>query len=321
MTATNTQKLMKHFKKWAEDKNPTLALLSLVYATSSQELHQMIHLVRKGKRIEGDISLPKLKTWLQFYKSPKQISKAPFNLMSEYDKNSVKLHQIIQRLTQLAQDIQNHPEKLQSENGERTREFIEKYESIVKTSQELIEITIQDLHDKVNETQTIKIQNWMKAPEAIFFFRVQAPCFFLYGTYPHLLLEKAQNGDDKALEKLIRLDKSIIFEPKISEIIHQAQGLKAQAKMDMIQKAFSRPPKANLSRKKVKCLLGGYISYVSGRINLNLKAAEIRKLFDAIALDQTGDIDQDLGNMVGVVFEKAIQRSRKFWIDILPDKK
>lgn len=161
----------------------------------------------------------------------------------------------------------------------------------------------------------------MKSPEAIFLMRVQVPCFMLYGTFPHTLLKMAQSGNDKALEKLIRLDKSIIFEPKISEIIHQAQGLKAQARMAMIQKAFISPPKAKLSRKKVKCLLGGLISHISILFNQKLSAAEIRKLFDAIALDMTGDIDQGLENMVGEVFEKEIQRSRKFWNLLLADKK
>ena len=41
-----------------------------------------------------------------------------------------------------------------------------------------------------------------------------------------------------------------------------------------------------------------------------LSAAEIRELFDAISLDMNDDIDQDLGDMVGESFEKAIQRSR-----------
>ena len=89
----------------------------------------------------------------------------------------------------------------------------------------------------------------------------------------------------------------------------------------MIQKAFISPPKAKLSRKKVKCLLGGLISHISILFNQKLSAAEIRKLFDAIALDMTGDIDQDLENMVGEVFEKEIQRSRKFWNLLLADKK
>jgi len=44
------------------------------------------------------------------------------------------------------------------------------------------------------------------------------PCFTLYKIYPINLLKKAESGDDEALEQLIRLDKSAIFESKISKL-------------------------------------------------------------------------------------------------------
>jgi hypothetical protein len=62
---------------------------------------------------------------------------------------------------------------------------------------------------------------------------VLVPCFSLYGIYPVDLLRQAQDGDDDALEKIIRLDISIIFEPKISAIIHKARAMKEQARMTM----------------------------------------------------------------------------------------
>jgi len=312
---------MVHYQKWAQNKNQILAPIYLQIASASQELHEIIHFRRKGKRIEGDIPLPEINTWLQFYKSPEQIYQSLFNLMQKYNQNSSLLYQNYQRIAHQPQCIHNHQEKLKSANRKSIREAKSNNESFNKLSKDLSETSIQDLNEEINEAQADKIQNWMKSPEAIFLMRVQVPCFMLYGTFPHTLLKMAQSGNDKALEKLIRLDKSIIFEPKISEIIHQAQGLKAQARMAMIQKAFISPPKAKLSRKKVKCLLGGLISHISILFNQKLSAAEIRKLFDAIALDMTGDIDQDLENMVGEVFEKEIQRSRKFWNLLLADKK
>lgn len=318
----NTDKKMKHYRKWAKDKNPFLAPIYLEFAASSEYIYKMINAVKKGKRIEGDLPLPKIKTWLKLYKNPKRIGKELFKLMGQYDENSAKQVEILQFINEGAEFIKKNPEKYQSEYEKLLPEEKQKiYQQSMKLLEEFNELIIYDLLEEVNEAKRNTFLKSIKNPELIFFFRVQAPCFMLYGTYPHMLLKKAQAGDDEALEKLIRLDKSIIFEPKISEIIHQAQALKAQARMTMIKKAFISTPKATFSLKKVKCLMGGLISYFSIKMNQKLSAVEIRNLFDAIAMDRTDDIDHDLGDLVGAVFEKPIQRSRSFWDVILADKK
>ncbi|OQC54313.1 MAG: hypothetical protein BWX55_00536 [Deltaproteobacteria bacterium ADurb.Bin022] len=322
MTATDNTRQMKHYRKWAKDKNPFLAPIYLEFAASSEYIYKMINAVKKGKRIEGDLPLPKIKTWLKLYKNPKRIGKELFNLMGQYDENSAKQAEILQFINEGAEFLKKNPEKFKTEYEKLPLEEKQKiYQQSMQMFEELNESSIRDLLEEVNEAKRNTFLNSIKNPELIFFFRVHAPCFMLYGTYPHMLLRNAQSGDDKALDKLIRLDKSIIFEPKISEIIHQAQVLKAQGKMLTIQKAFIGKPKATISLKKVKILLGGLISYFSIKMNQKLSAAEIRNLFDAIAMDNNDDIDHDLEDLVGAVFEKPIQRSRKFWDVILADKK
>jgi hypothetical protein len=141
--------------------------------------------------------------------------------------------------------------------------------------------------------------------------------------YPHELLRKAQHGDDDALEKLIRLDKSAIFDPKISEIIHQAQAAKKREKISMIKMAFNSPPMVKMNMRTIKCNLGGLISHISIAMNQKLPAIQIRQLYDALAHDMGQDyVDSDLGDMTPESFEKAIQRDRAFWQTILQaDKK
>jgi len=315
------KKSMKNYRKWAEKKNPFLAAIYLSVAGSSQYMYELINLARKGKIIEGDVPLPKIKTWLKLYKNPKRIGKALFKLMSEYDENSATQVEILQKINQVAELLKNEPEKIKAEYEKLTPDERQKgFDQSMMMFEEFQKLTIHDLLDEPDEEKRSKFANSITNPELKFFFRVQAPCFMLYGTYPHILLSSAKSGDDEALEKLIRLDKSVIFEPKISEIIHQAQALKAQARMSMIKKAFISAPKSKMSMKKVKCLMGGLISYLSIKLNQKIATAEIKKLFDAIALDLDGDSDQDLENMVGEIFEKAIQRSRGFWDIILADK-
>lgn len=294
---------MKHFKKWVKDKNPFLAVMSLTIAGFSKECFELFESIRKGKRLEGDLPLPSLKTWLKLYRNPKRIGRVLFNALCVNYNNTVKSEQLKDELV-----------KMISNNNEKRNEIT------YPTSEEFKEFIINDFESETNEAKRKEFLKNLTKPEIIFFFRVMAPCFSLYGTYPIELLNKAQNGDDDALEKLIRLDKSIIFEPKISEIIHQAQALKAQAKMSMIKKAFISKPKVKIKMKTIKCHLGGLISYFSEKLNQKITAAEIRNLFDAISLDMNDDIDNDLDDLVGESFEKAIQRSRNFWHIILPSK-
>jgi hypothetical protein len=151
----------------------------------------------------------------------------------------------------------------------------------------------------------------------IFFWRVLVPCFLLYGTYPALLLRKARAGNYRAVRDLIRLDKGVIEDSVIGEMIHQAAAASKVRKIDIISKALVETPGKKIAMQKVKYLLGGLISLVSIAMGEKIKAVEISKLFDAIALDSgTGGGDPDLA-VKPWTFEKAIQRARKFW-NVLP---
>lgn len=317
-------KEMKHFRKWAEDKNPLLATGALFIAGFPETYFALSESIRKGKRIEGDIPLPRLKTWLKLYHNPKRIGKALIDAFRKINDDTAKEATIIKSLLEGAT-------QLQKMNGEQFKAEWEKisppdWKKIIedgqRTIEEFKELAINDFASKANEDERKKFLNDIPTPERIFFFRVMAPCFSLYGTYPVDLLRQAQNGDDDALEKLIRLDKSIIFEPKISEIIHQAQAMKKQERMSKIKKAFRSSLKVKMNMKTIKCHLGGLISYLSMAMKQKIAADDIKNLYDALALDM-GIVkgDRDLEKMEYDAFEKAIRRARYMWhIILLPDK-
>lgn len=66
---------MKHFRKWAEGKTPFMAVTALTTAGFAQECFDLFESIRKGKRIEGNFTLPSLKTWLNLYNNPNRINK------------------------------------------------------------------------------------------------------------------------------------------------------------------------------------------------------------------------------------------------------
>jgi len=322
VTATNNQKQMQHFRKWAENRNPFLAAIALTIAGNSKEFYELHKSVRKGKRIEGDIPIPSLKTWLKLYNNPKRIGKALLDVLENSNEAAAQEAAFLKFLGKVGNQLQNNPQIFQEELKKMTTDEWKKfYESGTTILQEYLEFVINDFVREFNEIEKEKNRKHITKPELIFFIRVMVPCFSIYKKYPQELLRQAQKGDDEALKNLIRLDKSIIFEPKISEIIHQAQALKAQARMSMIKKAFTSTPKAPLKTRAIKFHFGGLISYLSNMIKQKISAADIWHLYDAIALDITGDVDEDFKNMSVETFEKDIQDARKMWQSILSGKK
>jgi hypothetical protein len=123
-------------------------------------------------------------------------------------------------------------------------------------------------------------------------------------------------------QKLLRLDKSIIDDSMIKEIFHQAAVAKQRGKMDLMTKALAKAPKVKINIQTVKYTMAGYISLLSIALGQKIAAAEIHRLFDALAIDAgKGAIDEDL-IVSPETFEKAVQRARTFWqIPHLADKK
>lgn len=313
---------MKHFRKWADNRNSFLAAMALIIAGFSKVCCELHESVREVKRIEGDIPLPSLKTWFKLYHNPKRIGRALLGALEEINKDTAQETAFLKLLGEGANQFQNNPQKVQDELKKLTAdEWKEIHENIKTMMEKFLEHAINDFVSDLNKKANEEFRKNLTKPEFLFFIRVMAPCFSIYKTYPLELLKQAQNGDDEALKNLIKLDKSIIFEPKISEIIHQAQALKAQARMSMIKKAFTSTPKAQLKIRAIKFHFGGLISYFSHAIKQKITAADIWRLYDAIALDMTGDVDEDFKNMSVEAFEKDIQDARKMWKSILSGKK
>ena len=316
-------KEMKHFRKWAEGKHPFLAATALTSVGFSKVCCEISESVQTGKRIEGDIPLPSLKTWLKLYNNPKRIGKALLNALGNVNDDTAKEADFLKLLNEEAGKMQKNGEKYKAELEKIPPDERQKmFEDSKRKLEEYKELVINDFVNEPTKKEGTEFRKNLPKPEFIFFMRVLVPCFSLYGIYPVDLLRQAQNGDDDALEKIIRLDKSIIFKPKISEIIHQAQALKEQARMSMIKKAFTSSPIVKMKMRAIKFYFGGLISYLSMAAKQKITAADIWRLYDAVSLDMNGDIDQDFADMTEETFAKEIQNARKQWhIILLPEKK
>ena len=208
----------------------------------------------------------------------------------------------------------NHKIKkeLESLSQEDFQEITEFFKSIYNASLKDMENDIDNSYDR---EIVLSIKKNFNDPEMIFFFRVFVPCQLLYGDLPSRLLRSARLGNIDALEKLIRIDKSIIHEPKISAFLHKEGSKINKSKYNHLVDCLKKGPKSKITLKTVKMNFAGFISVISTAFGdkFRLKEPDIRALFDAVAKDYgKGDIDIDLPDSPET-FGKAIQRERKFW--------
>ena len=322
MTVNSNAGKTKYFDEWASDKSPFLASACLSLASCSDDCLEILRKLKSGERIEGDIQLPPTQKWLGLYRNHRKLYNGFVTAFRSLNDECAKLidfyeliinafHQIGKMTKEEFKDQIKKvpPEELQKET-ENVRKAFNEY------NQFIMEDDVGGKSDKHQITDTEekkKIRRFLQTPEVMFYLRVWVPCVFLYGIYPPHLLMKARHGDEDALEKLLRLDKSVIDDPKIMEIFHQSAVAKQRSKMSLMTQAMQRAPKVKLNLQTIKYSIAGLISIISIALGQKLQTVEINRLFDAIACDTgKGVIDEDL-SVSPETFEKAVQRARSFW--------
>jgi hypothetical protein len=318
---------MENLRYWAEGKDGLVGRMALFFASFEEDFFELFKEVKRGYRIEDDIRMPSLTSWLNMYRHHDKVVSGLFEALyriknlSEEElvaiKEASRAEKELKKMSDAEKDYVNHVfEQTSSEEWEELNKNInERIRSIRESREKRIVTSNRDKKDEKSEEKKKRFKN---NPQVIFFFRVLFPCFSIYGVFPIDLLRRARSGDTAALEKLIRLDKSAIFDPKISKIVHKAQGEKKQARMYAIKKAFGSTPKVITNRKKIRSCLAGLISLFSIRLKKKLPAIQIYKLFNALDLDMgRRGTDPEIFE-IKKTDEKTVKHYRKFWSGIIP---
>jgi len=332
----------KHWDEWAKDKNPLLALSAVVIAGLAEEYIEMFEMIMDGGEVEENIRLPKLGSWLRMYHSRENVFRGIVKALKDFSKDGAEVidfyEGLLKGLKKFKKLTQEEKKKLWTELDKKypggIQEMVKEFHELIKRHKEFIVediVSERSARKKEARNETRKNKRPLRnRPEIIFFVRVFFPCFFRYGTYINDLLREAQHGNAEALEKLITLDRSAIFEKKISEIVHQEQTESEQPKLSKIIKAFKELQRATKKsemkeawqrqnlRKSIKYSLGGLISLISVAMKQKIEAKEIYNLFDYIACIKNGKIDPDFINVKPDTFGKQINRHRDFWHNIIP---
>lgn len=177
--------------------------------------------------------------------------------------------------------------------------------------------------DSENYLRSGRMERVMRSVEAAFFFRVAMPCWLLYCESVTRIYARARRADIRAIEQLLVIDKSIIFEPRIRDVVHWAAHQNSQQYAILSAALRSKIPK--ITRSRLKRNFAGLISRIAATGGEDLTAPQLRQLFDVgecVRTGMPGAQDPDFPDS-SEGMTKLLQRYRPIWKDIPganPDK-
>lgn len=261
-----------------------IALASPAIAPLSENLHQTLMSTQQAQEdFQFEIDLTK---WLTFYRTHRKVL-------------DISVENIFSVLPDLS-------EKLEIENGEIVTTLNNEH---IPDSEHPIGILISELlfSDNYPETENVTISD-----EGYFTFRIYLPCWLHYFETPTGLYRKARLGNLDALDNLLRIDKRVVADSKISRHIAQYGTNPASLEFRRLIKALEGAPR-KLSVTKVKTFLAAFLYGFSKHLGSPLTYPQIQDLFDQSAQERRlGLTDSDL-EMAPHSFEKAVRRNLVFW--------
>jgi hypothetical protein len=149
------------------------------------------------------------------------------------------------------------------------------------------------------------IEAVLQRPESFFFVRVELPCQVLYREPPGLLMRRARLGDLDALDKLIRLDKTVLCDPMIAEHWTRLMDLKPTQRQRWLTAVAGHPKKVD--EKFIRTSLAALLLQESIRQDCRMTSTEIREFFEMFVPGYRLD-DHEMP--FGEALTKALQRQR-----------
>jgi len=207
--------------------------------------------------------IPPLQEWLSYYERSDVIINSIAKLFYE-------LHSECEGILDLCSFYLCHSEE---EISLIISKEIEHYNSLSDINKKMYISEARAFCDKIkNESNNLLNENYdyitseqalsiISKPELLFFIRVIFPCLMLHGNFPINLLNKAKLGDEESLEKIIRIDKSIMYEPEIGKYLHQLSFRKPFHFQILIKRLVKEEKK--LSKSQIKLRFRGLLSKIA----------------------------------------------------------
>lgn len=301
---------MKLLREWAAGKPIAAVCASLMGVVAAENCYRILRGIREGNLKYPASAVPDVKSWLRLYRRSRSFTRqlceevGPVGKADTFD------------LLLAARQIRLMPvEKLRDE---LSRVPDSEYASALKESQqfwnEQIVGALADAEGNDDDNAGLMLDGDAigTAGELLFFILVWLPCWLEYRQMPSQLLRRARSGELEALEYLLRIDKSVIADPKVRELFHRAAHDCKDRTYRRLLSAFGGRPEGQFSRGRVKRQLAGLLSLLFHSIGHRVTEPELRDLFDLVARIRGTRIDDDIPDS-HEAFAKALQRERADW--------
>ncbi len=122
-----------------------------------------------------------------------------------------------------------------------------------------------------------------------------------------------RRGDIQAAIDLIRLDRTVLFDPKIAALMHKNGHSTDPGIQEQLSEASTKTPYPPVKLWTQQARNAGLLLHIANLIRYPLKPKAVRRMFDAIAADRKiGNRDETLPKD-DAVFKKGLYRARDFW--------
>ena len=309
------------FEKFAATHNRFISVIIKLLVTIPKDLTEYLDLIKTKAYLKDFGDIPPLSVWLTYYKefplSSDDIAMLAKNFGALFGISSDSINKILAIDEKLVNGVEG---KSQAAINEIKSEFNE----VLDIAEDAYVRNFYEQAEDIDATSDEAFDTLIRMPEMKFLLWVYLPCQVLYGDSPDNLFRVAQEGCIESIDKLLRIDPSVLGDPQIMELFHTASKSEDQTIYQTITLALKSPPKGPITNQKIKYKYAGLIALYAERFDDTLTAPEIETIFNALATDlnrpdlklvESDDVYNDS-------IAKSIRREKQFWSKLLsPDKK
>lgn len=263
-------------------------------------------------------NVPKIYEWLSFYKRSKLIGYSIFEIFYKSHPDCECFFELFSFYFLISEErrkkiLQEELKYFYSLTISEKKIYLSNVRMFHKKLQAESEKIINDNYDYISSSEALSI---ISKPELLFFIRVIFPCLILHGELPSSLLRKSRNGDEESLIKIVRIDKSVIFDKIISQNLHLL-SFNNPHRFEILNASLAKKP-PSVSKSKLKSNFVGLLSKIGHLYEDTLgvrplTSTQIRLRFDQEAQRQgQGLIDIDLP-ISDEAFYMWMYRKEDFW--------
>lgn len=295
---------------WAAGKPPVLVGLAMQVVSAADELHWTLRFVRGEERCDRLPPPPPVKNILKMYRRHRRMFNfigAQSGLPENGEGSASDWSDGFRAWDRLS--AEEKIESLRSVPKEVAADLHASFQSELKSGIEEIVAISKGEEAFPSEAE---MSRFMSNPIIYYLLWVWFPCWLEYREFPPRLLRHARNGDLNALEKLLRIDKSVLHDPGVAYQFLEASRTHGSKRLERLAKSVGGAPLGNLTKAKLKKGLAALISRHAQMMNYPLTEPEIRQLFDIMAGLRGALRDRELPSRSDTL-SRTILRERDGW--------